>query len=418
MAKLETKWAQERAWEAAREEKKEEEQRRDDIYQAHMESRVLDREIEEEEKRVAEEQAERERREAARKQDDDEKAAEKLRVAMAAYSAGRQEEVIDNATPAKITSQWEKVWNWVDEHQTEIALGLGVAVGIAAIVITGGIASPLVAAAVVAGAAASTAAGAALGTVALNIHYEREWNTNVLNATLAGAAAAVVAGGWFLLHGAMTGVGAFCANNQAKCANVEPALNAIDKAEELSLNAKLAYQTWRGDEAGASQTALELQMEYLDGNMPGNSIADDLGIDTLEKVAKYGDDAVDLVKLYGVDAAEIILQYGDDGIVMLQKHGQDAITLIQRFPDNAVDVLKAIDLKSAETLLNSLDDDVLDYAMDQGPDAVQALAGWSAEDLRLYGNELALRAKDDANALANVRKLLELRTDRPQKSYG
>jgi hypothetical protein len=214
MAKLEAKWAEERAWEAAREA---EEQRKEAIYQAHMEERLLGREIQEEAKRVAEEKAEQERKQAEKER----KRAEELEAAYAASAITRKKGEEAVVTTEKKESVWEKAWNWADEHQTEIALGLGVAVGIAAIVITGGIASPLVAAAVVAGAAASTAAGAALGTVALNIHYEREWNTNVLkNATLAGAAAAVVAGGWFLLHGAMTGVGAYCANSPKNCALV------------------------------------------------------------------------------------------------------------------------------------------------------------------------------------------------------
>ena len=44
----------------------------------------------------------------------------------------------DQVVPTtKQKSIWDKGWDWIDEHQTEIALGLGVAVGIAAIVITG-----------------------------------------------------------------------------------------------------------------------------------------------------------------------------------------------------------------------------------------------------------------------------------------
>ena len=43
----------------------------------------------------------------------------------------------------------------------------------------------------------------------------------------------------------------------------------------------------------------------------------------------------------------------------------------------------------------------------KSPEALQALAGWSAKDLRLHGSDLALRAQDDANALTNVRKLID-----------
>ena len=367
MAKLEEKWAQERAWEAAREDEEQKRQEKEARYQARMETRVLTREIKEEANRVAEEKAERERKEA-KKREEEEKAAEKIRTAIAAYSAGREKATVaEEVSTEKKKSIWKKGLDWIDQHQAEIALGVGVVVGVGAILLSGGIAAPLVAAAWVAGATAVAAGTVAAGTIGLNLHYGREWNDNLLrNVALAGGAAAVVSGGWFLLHGAMTGVGAFCSTHKV-CAYGEPILNAIDKSEELSLNAKLAYQTWRHDEAGASQTALELQMEYLDGNMPGNSMANDIGIDTIREVAKYGDEAVDLVRLYGVDAAKIILQYQDDGIELLQKYGPEAIKLLQRYPDNAVNVLKVIDPNSAEKLLSSVDDDVLDYALEQEP---------------------------------------------------
>jgi hypothetical protein len=403
MAKLEEKWAQERAWEAAREAEEQKKQEQEARYQARMEERVLIRELKEEAKRVAEEKAERERKQAEKER----KRAEELKAIEAASAIARNKGEEEVPVTQQEKSIWEKGLDWVDQHQAEVALGIGVGIGIGAIILSGGIAAPLVAAAWVAGATAVAAGVVAAGTVGLNLHYGREWNENLLrNVALAGGAAAVVSGGWFLLHGAMTGVGAFCSTHKV-CAYGEPILNAIDKAEELSLNAKLAYQTWRHDEAGASQTALELQMEYLDGNMPGNSMANDIGIDTIREVAKYGDDAVDLVRLYGVDAAKIILQYKDDGIELLQKYGPEAINLLQRYPDNAAKVLKAVDPNSAEKLLSSIDDDVLDYALEQSPEAVQALAGWSAKDLRLHGSELALRAQDDAHALANVKKLMD-----------
>ncbi len=39
-----------------------------------------------------------------------------------------------------------KVMNWVDQHQTEIAIGIGIAAGVTAVVLSGGAATPLVAA--------------------------------------------------------------------------------------------------------------------------------------------------------------------------------------------------------------------------------------------------------------------------------
>ena len=65
-------------------------------------------------------------------------------------------------------------------------------------------------------------------------------------------------------------------------------------AEEGWLSTKLGFQTWTGDDSGAAETAFEIQLEHIDGGMPGNSIAKELGGETLEIVAKYGDEALDL----------------------------------------------------------------------------------------------------------------------------
>ena len=110
--------------------------------------------------------------------------------------------------------------------------------------------------------------------------------------------------------------------------------------------------------------------------------------------------------MYGVDAAQIILKYGDDGIAILQKYGDDAINLSKDHGDVAIKLMKAVDPKAAKKLLGSLDDDVLHYALQQEPDAVAALSRWSEKDLREHGLELALRAKEDAKVLANVKTLI------------
>src|SRR5688500_1494058 len=129
--------------------------------------------------------------------------------------------------------------------------------------------------------------------------------------------------------------------------------------------------------------------------MPGNSIAKELGGETLEIVARYGD-----------DATQIIFTYGDDGIAVLQKYGGDAINLIKDHGDVAIKIMKVVDPEAAKKLLESLDDDVLDYALQQGPDAVAALSGWNEKDLIEHGVELALRAKKDAKVLADVKRLI------------
>jgi hypothetical protein len=70
--------------------------------------------------------------------------------------------------------------------------------------------------------------------------------------------------------------------------------------------------------------------------------------------------------------------------------------------------MRAIDPKAAKKLLETLDDDVLDYAVQQGPDTVATLSRWSEKDLREHGVELALRAKKDAKVLAAVKRLIAL----------
>ena len=261
----------------------------------------------------------------------------------------------------------EKALLWIDQHQAEVALGIGVAVGVAAIILSGGLAAPLVAAAWVAGAAVVAAGTVAVGTIALNLHYEREWNENLIaNMVLSGLSAAAISGGWFLFQGAIAAAGPFCAANSSICGRIEPILNAIDGGEQLWLSAKLGYQNWIGDQAGAADTALELQMEQMDGGMPGNSILKEVGEETLEKVAKYGDEALSLVTRYGADAAEIIATYGDDGIAILMKYGDDAIDLVARYKDDSFKFVKR-----AEKLgVNPTD------VLDDPPLSGQTLEGW------------------------------------------
>jgi hypothetical protein len=84
------------------------------------------------------------------------------------------------------------------------------------------------------------------------------------------------------------------------------------------------------------------------------------------------------------------------------------------YGDRAAAVLDVVDPESARTLLKTLDADVLDYAIQEGPDAVEALSLWSETDLREHGVELALRAKKDAQVIADVRKLIELQPIDPK----
>ncbi|MBL6982665.1 MAG: hypothetical protein ISR58_15940, partial [Anaerolineales bacterium] len=81
---------------------------------------------------------------------------------------------------------------WVDEHQTQVALGVGLAAGGAAIALTAGAAAPLVTPLMAAGWAALGAGGAVgLGTVGLNAYFDRSLYYGVVRniGTTAAAAA-------------------------------------------------------------------------------------------------------------------------------------------------------------------------------------------------------------------------------------
>ena len=346
--------------------------------------------------------------------------AEELQAGLAAYYQGRKAGETTVTLPNEKKSLWEKAIDWIDKHQVEISIGIGFAVGAAAIIASGGAATPLVMAAWVAGAATVAGGTVALGTVGLNAYYGRPLGENVVrNLVIAGGTAAVMTGAGFLFQGAIQGVASYCALNSSACAKVEPVLNAFDTAEEAWLISKGSYQTWIGDSAGAADTAIDLQMEYMDGGMPGNSISHEvseqlakLGDDVPELIATYGDEIVPLLIQYGDDAVDIIGGYGDEGITLLLKFRDDtadAIKLVKQYGTPAVKVLDAVDLTSAKTLLTTLDNGALDYAITQGPDAVRALSYWPDDFLVKYGDELVLRAKDDARTLEAASKLAKLK---------
>jgi len=346
-----------------------------------------------------------------------------------AYYEGRkkgEEKEIEKEKP----SQWEKAINWVDNNQTETSMGVGTIVGMAAIAVTlaiaGAVTLPVLL--IAAGIAAVTAgAVVAAGTFALNTHYDRPLTTNIFeNVQAAAVTAAVVSGvGLFVAGGLLTqativagnAIAGICAPNPALCANAGTVLNVVDTLEESSLALKLSVETALGNPQ-AGETANELLLEQMDGGIPGNSVALELGEqiaklgpDAAELIGKYGDDVTPLLLKYGADAVDIIGAYGDEGISLLQKFGNEAgqaIELVKKFGDPAVKLLDAVDLTSANTLLKTLDDDVLNYAIEQGPDALFALSRWSEKDLREFGPELALRAKKDAQVFEDISKLISL----------
>ena len=213
---------------------------------------------------------------------------------------------------------WQKTLDFVDKHQTEIAIGVGVTAGVLAIVLTAGTATPFV---VAAGGAMLAAGGVVTaGTVGLNAYYGRPLGQNVLQNVTASAVTALVTTGaaWFLTSGISTvgnSLAGYCVLNPSVCGRTEVVMNVVDKLEEAGLMVKGTIQTWRGDSAGAADTALELQLEYLDGGMPGNTVVKEMG----NELQKLGPDAVGIAERYGDDAIPLLLKYGDDAVDLLKK---------------------------------------------------------------------------------------------------
>jgi hypothetical protein len=138
-----------------------------------------------------------------------------------------------------------KMMKWVDQHQTEIAIGIGIAAGVAAVVLSGGAATPLVAAAWVAGSAVVAGGVAAAGTVGLNAYFHRPLGTNVLqNLGYAAGAAAVTATAGFALGSlastATKATASFCASHLAVCTTVSPVFKAVDQGWT-------AYDVWQSE---------------------------------------------------------------------------------------------------------------------------------------------------------------------------
>lgn len=99
-----------------------------------------------------------------------------------------------------------------------------------------------------------------------------------------------------------------------------------------------------------------------------------------------------------------------------KKAANDTVDLITKHGDNAIKVFSvAPHVDTADLLLKTLDDDVLESAVKQGSDAIAALSGWSEDELRKHGATLVQRARKDANVLSDIRKLVESGPVDPQK---
>jgi VIT1/CCC1 family predicted Fe2+/Mn2+ transporter len=246
-------------------------------------------------------------------------------AAAAAAAAAQQQRALEHIVvlPAQPRDDerpwWQRAWDtvreaarsavaWVDQHQTAVAIGIGVAAGVAAVLLTGGLAAPLVVGALAAGGVS------ALGTVGLNAYYLRPLGTNVLrNVGLSAGAAVLTTGAGLAVRTGLAVRAAFavgntvaglCGRNPVACTRAEGVLRALDTAEELGLQAQLALQIAAGDPR-AGETALELQLEYMDGGAPGNT------------VVREFDDAADAARIASPGDGEALQEAADSIIQWL-----------------------------------------------------------------------------------------------------
>jgi len=281
------------------------------------------------------------------------------REAAEAYAAYRAGEIVSEALsqPRAVEKPWwESALDWVDQHQVEIAIGIGVVAAAGAIILTGGAALPVVAAVVAAGALSAT------GTVGLNAHYDRPLGQNVLrNGGVSLVSGAVTAGAWALATSGLAtraalGIGntiaGACAANPAVCARLEPALQLIDTGEQVWLSAQLAVQTATRDPR-AGETYIELQLELADGGVPGNTAVREIGQETLELLGQHTDEATQFLARYADDGIDLVDEFGTEILAVFEDFGDEGVEVAKRYGNEGVELLRIYDGKpeAAEKLL-------------------------------------------------------------------
>jgi hypothetical protein len=143
----------------------------------------------------------------------------------------------------------------------------------------------------------------------------------------------------------------------------------------------------------------------------------------MEKAVKDTSEAIALAsiektsKAVKVNLVEQTLKKVDDKTAALvrsvaDKLGDDvdainkAVALVQDYGDDAVKALKVIDPDVAAKVLRTVDKNIFDDVIQQGPDAFAAFSGWSEKELKDHGKDLAARAAKDAETLNDVKTLV------------
>jgi hypothetical protein len=389
-------------------------------YNQHMQDKMADFDAAEDAKWEASQIAIRER---------DRKEKERLNAVDAARWAGlaqmeqaKQEEESKTTWAVRVDNAWNLAYN----NQTDLALGTGVVAGfVAASLILAGVAiSPLV---LVAGAVVLTAAVVTAGTIALNHHFEQNWNDNLGSNLLTGTIPALLLPlGAIILAPALPWISTTATGLCVQyCSQIG---NAVDFAEEAMLSTQLAYYNWTGNQDQAASAYIELQLEKMDGGVPGNSFAIEateqiakLGPDAMELAGKHGTDAISLMLKYGDDAVDIIGAYDDEGISLLLLYGKDAVKLIKEHGTPAVNLMVShgediIDVYQSGHLAKTDLSEIIPTA--HYDDVITAFEGlpsaitldkditvyryWSGDDIKEIGNWVSLDSSLTPDEARNI----------------
>jgi hypothetical protein len=260
----------------------------------------------------------------------------------------------------------DKAWNWAYNNQTDLSLGTGVVVGAVAagLFITTVVTSPLW---LIVGAVVLTAAIVTAGTVALNNHFNQNWDNNLLSNLITGTtAAAFISGVGMLLAPALpwisTTVTGLCTQYATVCNQIG---TVVDYGEQALLSSQIAYYNWVGNQDAAAAATIELQLELQDGGVPGNAIT----LEMSQQLAKLGPDAMELVSKYGADVVPFLIKYGDDAMDIVGAYGDEGLSLLLLYGDDAVKIIKEYGTPGVD-LMTTYGDDAFELMTTYGDEAI------------------------------------------------
>jgi len=214
--------------------------------------------------------------------------------------------------------------------------------------------------------------------------------TNVLrNMGYAASAAAITATAGFVLNAVAApvtkAVGTFCTAHITTCAVAAPVFKAVDYG-------------WTGYDIWQANRTLSSPNSSLEAKLVASV---DIGLSVWSEGLEPDETLPISLPLDDVLRREMRNKFAE----ILEKEGKDA----------AFAYLKKVLGDVPFSKLGVLEDDVLEYAASQGPDALRALSAWPEKDLKEHGVELALRAKQDGEVLKDIETLISKGPINPNK---